>query len=60
MKILDTITEKWNIAYAIIFVVATGFLVDIFEGASTVSLFIIALLTLAKPYIQRIVKYMDS
>ena len=60
MRILDTILGKWNIVYAIIFVLGTGLMVDIWHGVATVSLFIIAILTLITPYLQRFVRYMDS
>lgn len=60
MRILDTIIEKWNIGYAIIFVIATAFMVDIWESLSTITLFLIALGVLAKPYVQKFVKYLDS
>ena len=60
MRILDTIIGKWNIVYAIIFVIATAVMVDIWESLSTVTLFIIALGILVKPYLQKILKYIDS
>ncbi len=41
---LNIIMEKWNIVYAIMFAVGSGFLVDIWAGFATVTLFSISLL----------------
>lgn len=57
MRIFDTILEKWNIIYAIIFVVGSALLVDIWTGTMSVSLFMIALSILCLPTFKSVCKW---
>lgn len=57
---INTILEKWNIVYAIIFVIGSGLLVDIWAGVATITLFIVAISLCAIPYLKKLCEWIDD
>lgn len=56
----DKILEKWNVVYAILFVVSSALFVDVWHSTTSVILLVIAIGGLIIPFIAKFINWMEG